>query len=45
MRGYGESDKPKGVANYDVELLANEIAEFIEKTGKYIKKFNKIKLF
>lgn len=37
LRGYGETDKPTGVANYNVEVLARDVAEFIEKLGEHFK--------
>lgn len=34
MRGYNLSDKPKGAAQYKIDILAKDIAELIEKLGK-----------
>uniref|UniRef100_A0A914EE72 Epoxide hydrolase n=1 Tax=Acrobeloides nanus TaxID=290746 RepID=A0A914EE72_9BILA len=31
MRGYGDSDKPKGMKNYSFQLLMNDVREVIEK--------------
>lgn len=33
QRGYGESDKPEGVENYDVKLLATDVKQFIRTLG------------
>ena len=33
MRGYGESDKPKGVVNYTTDKLAEDLKELIEALG------------
>uniref|UniRef100_A0A915ELG8 AB hydrolase-1 domain-containing protein n=1 Tax=Ditylenchus dipsaci TaxID=166011 RepID=A0A915ELG8_9BILA len=33
LRGYGETDKPTGVSNYDTETLAADVVEAIEKLG------------
>uniref|UniRef100_A0AC35G8F8 AB hydrolase-1 domain-containing protein n=1 Tax=Panagrolaimus sp. PS1159 TaxID=55785 RepID=A0AC35G8F8_9BILA len=34
MRGYGESDKPVGVANYGIDLLVKDLDEIITGLGK-----------
>jgi pimeloyl-ACP methyl ester carboxylesterase len=34
MRGYNLSDKPAGVANYTVEVLADDVAQLIEALGE-----------
>ena len=34
MRGYNESDKPKGVAHYEVEALAADIAGLVRALGR-----------
>lgn len=33
MRGYNESDKPKGVDNYKIDLLASDIRELLNHLG------------
>ena len=33
MRGYGESDKPKRVADYELTVLVNDIKELVEALG------------
>lgn len=33
MRGYNLSDKPDGISNYHLDLLANDIRQVIEKLG------------
>jgi len=33
LRGYNETDKPSGVSNYELELLAKDVSEAIEKLG------------
>ncbi|HET6586027.1 MAG TPA: alpha/beta hydrolase [Nannocystaceae bacterium] len=33
MRGYGESDKPRGVASYAVETLADDVAGLVRAVG------------
>ena len=33
LRGYGESDKPKGVKNYHIDLIASDITGLINKLG------------
>ncbi|XP_041973355.1 uncharacterized protein LOC121729034 [Aricia agestis] len=33
MRGYGESDKPKGLSSYKVEVLVEDIRDFIRQLG------------
>jgi pimeloyl-ACP methyl ester carboxylesterase len=35
MRGYNESDKPKGVEHYEVERLAGDIAGLVEALGRH----------
>ena len=34
MRGYNESDKPKGVASYEVEALAGDVAGLVRALGR-----------
>ena len=34
MRGYGESDKPQGVHNYEIGMLSNDVDELITLLGK-----------
>ncbi|XP_076056672.1 epoxide hydrolase 4-like [Oratosquilla oratoria] len=34
MRGYGDSEKPKALQNYKIDLLVEDIREFIEVQGK-----------
>jgi pimeloyl-ACP methyl ester carboxylesterase len=34
LRGYGQSDKPRGVAAYRGELLANDVAELVVALGR-----------
>lgn len=34
MRGYGDSEKPKGSQNYKMKVLVNDIKEIIESLGK-----------
>jgi pimeloyl-ACP methyl ester carboxylesterase len=34
LRGYGESDKPEGVANYKASLVAGDVAELIRSLGE-----------
>ncbi|KAI6183267.1 AB hydrolase-1 domain-containing protein [Aphelenchoides bicaudatus] len=36
MRGYGESDKPKGYKNYTVQKLSSDLIQFIEHFGKEV---------
>lgn len=36
LRGYGESDKPKGVAQYKMPLLVEDVRQLIEALGKHI---------
>lgn len=33
LRGYNETDKPSGISNYELELLAKDVGEAIEKLG------------
>ena len=33
LRGYNDSDKPLGIANYDLDLLVGDVAELIEQLG------------
>lgn len=33
MRGYGQSDKPSGIANYDIRKLAADIKNVVEHLG------------
>lgn len=33
MRGYGESDEPSGFASYDVETLADDVAQLVRAIG------------
>lgn len=35
MRGYNESDKPEGVQNYEMDLLAADIRELLNHLGKF----------
>nr|CAD7256754.1 unnamed protein product [Timema shepardi] len=37
MRGYGDSDKPEGVNNYDIKYLVEDIAQFVKELGEYDK--------
>lgn len=37
MRGYGDSDKPKNISDYQIENLSNDIKEFVAALGR--KKF------
>uniref|UniRef100_A0A2C9KII3 AB hydrolase-1 domain-containing protein n=1 Tax=Biomphalaria glabrata TaxID=6526 RepID=A0A2C9KII3_BIOGL len=34
MRGYGDSDKPKGLENYKMDVLVQDVQELIEALGK-----------
>nr|CAD7599222.1 unnamed protein product [Timema genevievae] len=34
MRGYGDSDKPEGVNNYDIKYLVEDIAQFVKELGE-----------
>jgi len=34
MRGYGESDKPKGISQYKIDLLAEDVKQLIDGLGK-----------
>ena len=34
MRGYGESDKPRGISQYTQDELAEDIRQLIEGLGK-----------
>lgn len=34
MRGYNESDKPKGIASYEIEKLAGDVAALIRALGR-----------
>lgn len=34
MRGYDRSDKPRGVANYRLDLLASDVAELVKAFGR-----------
>ncbi|KAI1295353.1 Epoxide hydrolase 4 [Halotydeus destructor] len=34
LRGYGETDKPKGVENYTIDVLVEDIKQLIETLGK-----------
>jgi pimeloyl-ACP methyl ester carboxylesterase len=33
MRGYGDSDKPRGIASYSVETLADDVAQLVRAIG------------
>ncbi len=33
LRGYGQSDKPRGIANYKASLVADDVAELIRSLG------------
>src|SRR5438874_4767583 len=33
LRGYNESDKPRGVANYDIDVLSGDVAALIQHAG------------
>ena len=32
-RGYGETDKPRGVANYAIHLLVEDVVKLVEALG------------
>jgi epoxide hydrolase 4 len=36
LRGYNDSDKPAGVANYEAEVLVADIIELIEVLGAFL---------
>ena len=37
MRGYSESDAPKGIKQYTVDKLTADVKEVITQLGKYMK--------
>nr|CAD7205467.1 unnamed protein product [Timema douglasi] len=41
MRGYGDSDKPEGVNNYDIKYLVEDIAQFVKELVEDIVQFVK----
>lgn len=34
MRGYGDSERPEGVASYKIELLVEDVKGLIKELGK-----------
>lgn len=34
MRGYGDSERPDGVASYKIELLVEDVRDLIKQLGK-----------
>lgn len=34
MRGYGDSDKPKGISEYKIEKLVSDVCELVKALGR-----------
>lgn len=34
MRGYGDSEKPEGISSYKLDVLVEDVRDFVRKLGK-----------